>query len=299
MILKVEHKKGDPKHLDGRVTVYAKIEIEPEELISMKHPFASMVHNGLIATQGNYREQYSLKDFLKKEIGISFDSNSMEEISEFIERLGGIEAALDPEKLKERLDNLGEFEEIIPTPAKVVPFNSEDEILSQEGDVFYAGSFKNIGNALMSINAVPMLYQAYFREQEIQHIRNEIESIIAQIEHNDDEVDENLRSLDVEERLMKDFFPKLLYCRKEKGSFENIVKKLYNFLKGYRFKSDIDSIIKIIIENEVLHPREDRLLELYAKKIAAVIREDFQAAEEYTQLINELSKENEGKNSKT
>lgn len=292
MFLKIEQKKGNPEHLDGRVTVYAKIEIEPEELISMKNPFASMVHNGLIATQGNYREQYGLKDFLKKEIGISFDSNSIEEISEFIERLGGIEAALDPEKLKERLDNLGEFEEIIPTPAKVVSFNSEEEIVAQDGDVFYVGRFKNIGNALMCINALPMLYQAYFREQEIQHIRNEIESLITQIEYNDSSIgEENISPLNnnIEEVLMKDFFPKLLYSRNDKESFDKIVKKLYNFLREYRFKSDIDAIIKTVRENERLHPREDRLLELYAKKIAAVIREDFQAAEEFTKLINELN----------
>ena len=38
----------------------------------------------------------------------------------------GLESTLDPQKLKDRLENMDDIEEFIPTPAKIVPFNSEE-----------------------------------------------------------------------------------------------------------------------------------------------------------------------------
>ena len=292
-MLHLEHKKGDPKRLDGRVTVYAVIDIDPSDLIAMKHPIASMIHNGLLVAQGNFKEQNSLKDFLKSEMGLSMDEELGEGLSELVDRMSGIESALDPQKLKDRLDNLGDFEEFIPTPAKVVPFHSESEIIAQEGDVFYTGSFKNIGNAVLSVNAVPIVYQARYREQEMQHVRNEIESLITQIEQTDviepSSVVAGNESGTIEERLLKEFIPNMLYCRKEKRQFETAQKQLRQFLSTYRFQSDVDAIITIITENETLHDKEYKLLELFAKKIEAVKNEDFAAAERHSASILKFS----------
>lgn len=138
MILGVIQKKGNPEHLDGRVLVYSKIDIDPSELIAQKHPVTSMVHNGLLVAQGNFRDQSSLKDFLKNEMGISLDEGLGEGLSQLLEKMDGLESALDPQKLKDRLENMDELEEFIPTPAKIVPFHSEQEILDQEGDIFSA-----------------------------------------------------------------------------------------------------------------------------------------------------------------
>ena len=289
-MLHMEQKKGDPNRLDGRVTVFAKIDIDPEDLVTMKHPIASMVHNNLLVAQGNFREQNSLKDFLKSELGLSMDEELGEGLSELVDRMSGLESALDPNKLKERLENMGDFEEFIPTPAKVVPFHSDREIMEQEGDVFYTGTFKNIGNAVLSINAVPIVYQARFREQEMQHVRNEIESLISQIEYAGVAIPDNASAGDapIETRLLKEFIPNMLYSRKEKEPFLTAQQQLRTFLRAYRFQNDIESIINLISQNEILHDREYKLLELYAKKIDAVSKEDFNAAEKHAALIQQI-----------
>lgn len=295
-MLHLEHKKGNPNQLDGRVTVYAKISADPSDLIGMKNPIVEMVHNSLLVAQGNYREQFSFKDFLKSEIGLSDDGNLDERLADMIDRMGGIESALDPQKLKDRLENMGDFEELIPTPARIVPFHSETEILNQEGDVFFVGTFKNISNAVLSINAVPIVYQARFREQEMQQVRNEIESLISQIEQTDVPIpevakksDASTEALGTEARIMKEFIPNMIYSRKEKAQFDASVMQLRIFLSSYRFKDDIDSIVSLIADNEHLGEKENKLLELYAKKIAAVNREDFSTAEKCTTSIQRLS----------
>lgn len=288
MILDIMHKKGDPQHLDGKVTVYAVIDIDPSDLMSMKHPIAGMVHNGFLVAQGNFKEQTSLKDFLKSEMGISLEEGLGDGLSDMLEKMNGIESALDPQKLKDRLENLGDLEDFIPTPAKIVPFHSESEIFSQQGDVFFAGVFKNIGNAVLSINAIPIIYQARYREQEQVKVRNEIEMLISQIEKVEPSNLQKVKAQELEsvdERLMKEFIPNMLYCRKEPHTFETAVKEFRKFMNTYRFQEDIDAIVKIIGEESELTQKHFKLLELYAKKVAAVNSEDFSAAESLNREI--------------
>jgi hypothetical protein len=288
MVLNIEQKKGDPDHLDGRVTVYANIEIDPSELISMKHPIASMVHNGLLVAQGNFKEQSSLKDFLKSEMGLSLEEGLEEGLAELLDKMDGIESALDPQKLKDRLENMDGIEEFIPTPAKIVPFHSVEEILDQEGDVFYTGKFKNIGNAVLAVNSLPILYQAKFREHEMQKVRNEIEVLISQIEQNEPAQSVGISDSNIEEKLLKEFIPNMLYCRKEHSSFSSAVNQFRAYMTGYRFKEDVDELIAIISTDGDLTEKEYRLLELYAKKIASVKREDFSATEQYNKEIHSI-----------
>lgn len=288
MLLGIDQKKGTPNRLDGRLTVYAVIDIDPSELISMKHPIASMVHNGLLVAQGNYKEQNNLKDFLKSEMGISLE----EGLEDFLDKLGGLESALDPEKLKEKMENIDELEDFIPTPAKIVSFPSVEDIMSQEGDVYYVGMFKNVGNAILSVNSLPILYQAQFREQEIMKVKNEIEQLIAQIEKN-----EPLRkpfsapNENVEERIMKEFIPNMLYCRKEKKVFEAAEKQFREYLGGYKYGEDVDSIVSIIAGDHELTSRLFKLLELLTKKIARVREENFAEAEKLQKEIKDLQRQ--------
>ena len=297
-MLKLQHKKGDPDRLDGRVTVYATIEIDPDDLLAMKHPIASAIHNGFLVAQGNFRDQTSLKDFLKSELGLSLDEDLADGLSDLVERMNGIESALDPQKLKDRLENMGDFEEFIPTPAKVVPFHSEQEILSQEGDVYYAGSFKNIGNAVLSVNAVPIVYQARYREQEMQVVRNEIESLISQIEQTDTAViqpssipdEENYYGdSSIKERILKEFIPQMLYAKNDPPAFETAKNKLRGFLHDYRFPADIEAIITCIAAEKILDNKDSERIELLARKIDAVSREDFSAAEIFAASLNKLN----------
>lgn len=288
MILNIEQKKGDQNQLDGRITVYAIIETDAADILNMKHPIASMVHNGLLVAQGNYKEQSSLKDFLKSEMGLSLDEDLGEGLAQLLEKMNGLESALDPQKLKEHLENMGE--EFIPTPAKIVPFHSAEEIMVQEGDVFFIGIFKNVGNAVLGVNALPILYQARYREQEAHKIRNEIELLISQIERNDSAVTTSVMTpgVDIEQKLLKEFIPNMLYCLKEPNQFKQAEEQFRDFMRGYRFREDVEAIVTLIGSKEQLSSQDYRLLELYAKKIAAVKKEDFSAAEVYSKEIQSL-----------
>jgi len=289
-VLNVERKKGDPERLDGRVIVYAKIDIDPAEFITMKHPVASMVHGGILAVQGNYKEQNSLRDFLKSEMGIPLDGDGLSEgLKEMIESMDGLESALDPQKLRERLEDMGEFEEFIPTPAKVVSFHTEQEILDQPDDVYFAGTFKKIGNAVLGVNAVPIIYQAIFKEQQMQHLQNEIESLITQIEWDEPApVTIATPGVNPEELLLKEYIPSMLYQRVDKAGFLKAQKQFRAFMTGYRFRDDVDAIISLISIDKEPRPVESKLLELYAKKIAMVQTEDFSGLDTVSKEIEHL-----------
>jgi hypothetical protein len=292
-VLNVEKKKGDPEHLDGQVTVYAKIDIDPAEFLTMKHPVASMVHGGLLAVQGNYREQSSLRDFLRSEMGISLDGDGFDdELKEMIEGMDGLEAALDPQKLRDRLENMGDIEDFIPTPAKVVPFHTEQEILSQPGDIYFAGLFKGIGNAVLGVNAVPIIYQALFREQQMRSLQSEIESLISQIEWDGpgcgDGVTISSPGVNPEEALLKEYIPSMLYQRVDPVAFESARKQFRAFMQGYRFNDDVEAVLSLMTRDREPGVAEYKLLELYAKKIALVQAEDFAGVGAVNREIEQL-----------
>jgi len=288
MILNIEQKKGDPKKLDGRLIVYAKLDLEPSEIISMKHPVASMINNGILAAQGNYKEQSNLRDFLKAEMGMNLE----EGLESFLEKLDGLESTIDPEKLKEKLSNIEEIEDFIPTPAKIVSFFSEEEILAQEGDIFYTGIFKNIGNAILSVNSVHIIYQAIYREQEILRVRNEIELLIAQIEKNTPVLEKKSPpEINIEQKIIREFIPNMLYCRNDKKIFNIAEKQFRDFFNSYSNSEDINAIVSIISKEKELTAKHFKLLELYAKKIAKVIEENYNEAEKLQREISALSNE--------
>ncbi|MBN2188607.1 MAG: hypothetical protein JW699_04070 [Chitinispirillaceae bacterium] len=293
MAFNIQQKKGDPENPDGRITVYAAIDIDPADLAAVKHSFASMVHNGFLVAQGNFKDQYNFRDFLQSELGISLEQGFEEGLSQLIERMDGLESTLDPQKLKERLENMNDLEDFIPTPAKIVPFHSEAEICAQEGDVFFTGTFKNIGNAVLAVQALPMLYQAHYRECEGRHIRNEIESILSQIERSDAPrvpapPDMPKRTASTEETLLKEYIPRMIYSKKEPHAFETAAGEFRLFMKKYRFQEDIETVVAIISGSRGLTEKENRLLELYAKKIACVEKEDFALAEDVSREILRL-----------
>jgi len=285
MLLDIEHKKGDEAKLDGRLTVYAIVDIDPSDLATVKHPIASMVYNGFLVAQGNYRDQNSLRDFLKSEMDVSLEDG----LEDFIDKLGGLESALDPQKLKDKIEHFEDLEEFIPTPAKIVPFNSQDEILSQEGDVFFTGSFKNLGSAILSVNSFPILYQARFREQQMDKVRTEIEQLIAQIEKPESaEAKCTSPGINVEQKLMKEYIPAMLYSRQDVRGFASAVQQFKSFLGEYTFASDIETVIAIIGAPGELATKSFKLLELYARKIALVCKGRFAEAQRITNEITHM-----------
>lgn len=291
-LLEIEQKKGKPDYIDGRLTVFAIVDIDPSEFASSNHPILSMVHNSLLVAQGNYKDQSSLKDFLQSELGESLE----EGLEAFLEKFDGLESALDPQKLKEKMKSLDDLKDFIPTPAKIVPFHSEEEIIKQEGDVFYVGKFKNMANANLSINSFPILYQARYREQEIDMIRSEIDQLISQVETSEVPNEHYTSSgVDIESNIVKDYIPNLLYSRRDKDTFKRDSQKLKDFLRGYKFPDDINKMITLIKEPEKLSPLHYKLLELYAKKISEVSKENFaevdRVGKEIALTEEEMSKE--------
>jgi hypothetical protein len=266
-VLNVQQVKGNPEVLDGRVTVYAQVDIDPADFVASKHPAVSMVHNGMLVAQGNYRDQYSLRDFLRSEMGVSLE----EGIEQLLSRVDGLESALDPEKLKEKMQEMEGMEELMPTPAKIVMFHSEDEIRGQDGDVYYAGEFRSVANAMLAVQALPMIYQSRYREQVMDNVRQEIDRMVGQVERSElPAATCETPGVNVAERLIKEYIPNMLYARKEPKGFQAAERQFRAFMRGYRFDDDIRAVVDILRDPQELNNRHLRLLELYARKMAAV-----------------------------
>ena len=90
---------------------------------------------------------------------------------------------------------------------------------------------------------------------------------------------------------MKEFIPNMLYCRKEKKVFGAAEKQFKAFLHEYRYKEDIDSIVTIIAGEQELTSKHFKLLELFAKKIARVLEENFGEAEKLQKEIAALQQQ--------
>jgi len=290
--LHIQQKAGNADRLQGKLTVYARIDAEPADMLSMSHPVSSAIQNNLLVAQGNFREQNSLKDFLKSEMGVSLE----EGLEQLIERMDGLEGALDPDKLREKIENMDEMDEFIPTPAKIVPFASEADIMREEGDIFYVGTFKNIGNAVLSVNSFPIFYQARYREQLTENVRSEIENLIAQIESGasaqsaqSPKSEAPKGSAAVDKQLLNTYIPRLMYLKTSPEQFSAEKKSLYDYLPQEIVRSDIDKICDLIEQTDSFSNKENKLLELYSKKIAALIRNDMFEAEKFRQQIEQIN----------
>ena len=83
-----------------------------------------------------------------------------------------------------------------------------------------------------------MLYQARFREQEIQLVKNEIETLISQIEVSAAEspapVDTVQSYRSVSERLLGEFIPDMLDHRLQSSVFQSAVARFRKFLDKLR-----------------------------------------------------------------
>lgn len=297
--LTIDQKKGDPSTPHGKMTVYARVLVDVEKAHGESHnQLADIIRDGFLAAQGNYRDQNNLRDFLRQELGTSFDDE--EGIKKFVEGLGGIEGALDPDKFKEKLEELEELEEFIPTPAKMVHFSSEEQILKEEGDVFFLGTFENSANANLAVNAATILYQAKYRETQILSVRSEVDSLITQLDVpteegrtppvNKEELELDLAAVDLETALLKKFIPELIHggvAQKLRSDAETHLKE---YLSWYNHVEDVDRLIDLT-QQDKLNEKRSSLIELYVKKISALRNEDFDHLTSIVQSIKLLEDE--------
>jgi hypothetical protein len=77
----------------------------------------------------------------------------------------------------------------------------------------------------------------------------------------------------------------LLYSRKDTKSYKKLVDKFKSFLHGYEFTDDIEGVIATISESEKLTPLHYKLLELYAKKINQVSKENYSEVDKINKEI--------------
>ena len=268
--------KGDPARLDGRLVAVAKL----DPPLAEGHPAAAMVHGDLLAVQGNYRDQKTMADFFRKEFGLSME-RGIEEMIDQARENGGLEGALDPDQVRERLRSLGDSN-FLPIPAKVIRIEGLQSAIEQPGDVVFLGVFSEFQFAHMAVNAFPILYQARFREQEHAALRAEIERMLERLAGSSSEAEEpNLQTYtgDAEEHLLRELLPDMFYAGEASPEAVNAERRFRQFMAPHMVPQDVETMVSLV--PSVRHGIQAALrhLELLVRKAVALQREDWRQLE--------------------
>ncbi len=244
-------------------------------------PLEGLVRNGILAVQANYVDQRNIRDFFKKEFGISLEKG-IQEVIEQARETGGLEGALDPEAVKERLESMKNAD-FIPIPAKVAYFSSEEEMMGQDADIYYLGSFTVLSHAHLCVNAFPILYQAYYREQEHREVEQEISMLLQTVEVQPKSIVSEARSTDTREgwkqHLLKNLIPRMIYTRGDaegQAEHEKSVSEFRAFMEEFGFPEDTEAIVNLIENSTAFDPVALRKLELLVAKVEALQTENYE-----------------------
>jgi hypothetical protein len=309
--IQIEQKKGDGERLKGKLIAYVRIAAELPNVeqgsggfesgemsnSGPANPLNSMVRSGILAVQANYVDQRNIRDFFRAEFGISLEKG-IQEVIEQAKETGGLEGALDPEAVRERLESMKNAD-FIPIPAKVAFFNSEEEMLANDVDVYFLGTFTVITHAHLCVNSFPIIYQAYFREQEHKAMEAEIASLLGVIED-----PRNLQSSatkesgeptlnnfkgDLQAFLLKDLIPKMIYNLTVPAEYLKAKERFRNFMGDFGYPEDLQEIITLIEST----PKHDAValkkLELLVAKVEALQKEDYEKLEDIRDRLAGLS----------
>jgi len=263
-------KKGDPAALKGTLVVYVKVP-NVDTADNRKSPIFEMAKNGFLAASGDYRTQNTLNDFLKKELGLTLEDLSKPENAS----LSGLPEGMDPNYLRNKIESMKGFEEMIPTPAKLEPFENEQEILSRDADIFYLGEFERLANANLAVNALSILYQSIYREQVARRISQEIEKMLLGAESDVTLEHYTMEPEKVDSRLHTEFLPEIIYNRNNPAELKRWTDRLRNYLSGYKYPEEVDKIILLATNRNLQTHEIQEAIELYIRKIAALLREDY------------------------
>ncbi len=303
MLLGIEQKKGSASRLCGKLIAYARILPTAEE-DTAPQPFQEMVRNGLLVIEGDFRHSESLKQMLRKELGNGLDENIAGLIEHIKEEGGDLPEGLDPEAIRERINELSNME-VIPIPAKIVYRETEEDILKSEGDIYYIGEFMGLSQAHFCLTSLPIFYQAKYREQEKLNEQIYLNEILSQIESQkvlDNTEIKNANGLFPDGANLNSFIGNLqelfdgrvipfLLAQDSPTSFESGFQSFADFMLPYPFKPDIENLHHALLklrENQA-DAKERRRLELLCNKISAVYHEDFKKIppiETELQLLN-------------
>lgn len=297
--IRIECRKGSHEHLKGKLVAYVRIEgggsEEPGrfggregEGAEAPNPLSSMVRNGILAVQANFVSQRNIRDFFRDEFGISLEKG-IQEVIEQARDTGGLEGALDPEAVKERLESMKNAD-FIPIPAKIAFFSSEEEMLAGDSDVYYLGSFTILSHAHLCVNSFPIIYQAYFREQEHKAVEKEIAALLGNIEdpRRKDEVTIQNYSGDVKAFLLTDLIPKMIYSLADKTEYGRALGAFKTFMGDFGYPEDIQEIVTLIESTPSHDAKNLKRLELLVAKIEALQKEDYEKLEEIRNQLRGL-----------
>jgi hypothetical protein len=294
----LEQRKGDPLKLKGKLIAYVRVESDEGETTGPGNegnasPLASMVRNGILAVQANFVDQRTIRDFFREEFGISLEKG-IQEVIDQAKETGGLEGALDPEAVKERLDSMKNAD-FIPIPAKIAFFGSEAEMLATDADVYYLGSFTVLSHAHLCVNSFPIIYQAYFREQEHRAMEREIAALLGTIEDPRKPEDGNGEDAprlqtyqgDIKAYLLKDIIPKMIYSLSDPAEYQKALSQFKEFMGGFGYPEEMQAIITLIESTPNHDAKALRKLELLVAKVEALQNEDY---EKLDGIRNELGK---------
>jgi len=277
--LGVVQKKGDPRHLRGHLIAYVRIEgtFESRSGDAESSPLEALVRDGVLAVQANYVDQRNIRDFFRKEFGISLEKG-IEEVIEQARESGGLEGALDPEAVKERLDSMKNAD-FIPIPAKVAYFSSEEEMLGNDADIFYLGSFTVLSHAHLCVNSFPILYQAYYREQEHRTVEKEISRLLLTIENPATAPSHPEPEGGWKHHLLTVLIPRMIYTRGSGEDHDKSVADFRGFMEEFGFPQDTEAVLTLIESAADFDASTLRKLELLVSKIEALQQEDYEKLE--------------------
>ena len=281
--LRAELKKGDPARLRGRLIAYVRYERSPDDVPAPGEeasPLEALVTNGFLAVTANYVDQRNIRDFFRKEFGISLEKG-IEEVIEQARDTGGLEGALDPEAVKERLDSMKNAD-FIPIPAKVAHFSSEEDMLAQDADVYFLGSFTVLPHAHLCVNSFPILYQAYYREQEHRTVEKEIAAILGAIETPAPRPRESVVPPDNwKQHLLTVLIPRVIYTKgQEGGDHDKSVADFRAFMEDFGYPEDAETVLDLIEKTPDFTAPTLRKIELMVAKVEALQSEDYERLEE-------------------
>ena len=181
--------------------------------------------------------------------------------------------------------------EFLPIPAKVIRVDGMEAAAHLEGDVVFLGDFAEFQFAHMAVNSFPILYQARYREQERQVMRDQIEGMLEKLDLSpsggEPSQEPNLETFqgDLEDHLLREILPGMFYAPESSPESEDAERRFRAFMAPYLFPADVDRMVGLVPqirhgENPALHR-----LELLVRKAVAIQREDWKALEV---LRNEL-----------
>jgi len=289
-LLGIIQKKGNPHFLAGKLIAYATVDSDNS---GKQGQLEQLVRGGLLAVQANFVDQRTIRDFFHAEFGLSLEKG-IQEIIDQARHNGGLEGALDPEVVKEKMESMRSME-FIPIPAKVAFFDSEEEILERPEDIFYLGHFSLISHAHLTVNAFPILYQAKFREQEQALLSMEIDSMLRELENplqitSDANSEKNIHQFkgNLKKHILTEYLPQMLYTLKDPTAFDEAKNQFLSFMEGFHFPQEAKDLIQVIQSPWSNDQDKLRVLELHVEKIVALQNEDFEKLEKIKRKIQEL-----------